>query len=283
MLQKFNFHSHSNFCDGKNSLEEMVKKAIALGLTHYGFSSHAPVPFENKFAIPQNKVQDYLMECSRLKNIYADKIHLYSAMEFDYIPNIMENIDRQAQKYNLDYFIGSVHMVKEKGINNNIWFIDGSSQETYDKELESVFHCDVHKGVKTFFAQTNEMIVKTKPDILGHFDKIKMHNKERFFSENDKWYENLVYETLECVKKNNKTVIEINTRGLYKKRYYDYFPSQKWFKVMKDMEIPVTISTDCHKTEEIDLLFEETLNLLKTTGFKEVWYYEQGWKAKALN
>ena len=39
-----NYHIHSNYCDGKNSLEEMVQAAIQEGLTSIGFTGHAPLP-----------------------------------------------------------------------------------------------------------------------------------------------------------------------------------------------------------------------------------------------
>ena len=32
-----NFHSHCTFCDGRESMEEFVKFAIAKGLKKYGF------------------------------------------------------------------------------------------------------------------------------------------------------------------------------------------------------------------------------------------------------
>ena len=40
------YHVHTTFCDGKNTAEEMVKAAIALGMDEIGFSSHAHQPFD---------------------------------------------------------------------------------------------------------------------------------------------------------------------------------------------------------------------------------------------
>ena len=37
-----NLHSHTTFCDGKNTPEEMVRAAIALGMDSLGFSGHMP-------------------------------------------------------------------------------------------------------------------------------------------------------------------------------------------------------------------------------------------------
>ncbi|MDR0790704.1 MAG: histidinol-phosphatase [Bacteroidales bacterium] len=281
MSKKFAFHTHSNFCDGKNSLEEMVLAAIDKGLTHYGFSSHAPVPFENRFAIKQECVGEYLQECNRLKQKYEGKIKLFVAMEFDYITDIMEDINAQAEAYNLDYFIASVHMVKAKGA-EKMWFIDGGKQEVYDQQLESVFDGDIRKGVETFFCQTNAMIKDAKPNVVGHLDKIKMHNKERYFKQTDAWYEDLMMTTLQTIKSTYGTICEINTRGLYKGRCDDYFPSRQWIKRMAQMQIPVTISTDCHRVEEIDCLFEPTCDMLRSVGYNEIWYFDKHWQTTKI-
>ena len=35
-----NFHTHTTFCDGMNTAEEMAAQAAAIGFTHLGFSGH---------------------------------------------------------------------------------------------------------------------------------------------------------------------------------------------------------------------------------------------------
>ena len=40
------FHTHTRFCDGKNTAEEMVNAAIRLGLSKIGFSCHSFTPFD---------------------------------------------------------------------------------------------------------------------------------------------------------------------------------------------------------------------------------------------
>ncbi|MDR1846923.1 MAG: histidinol-phosphatase [Bacteroidales bacterium] len=278
-MLKFAYHTHSIFCDGKNSLKEMVLAALEKGLTHYGFSSHAPVPFENGFAIRKEQTQAYLQQCRKLKEEYKNRIRLYTSMEFDYITGIVEDAAERAKGYNLDYVIASVHSVSAE-INGEraMWFIDGGKQDVYDEGLERVFGGDIRKGVEAFFSQTCDMIRNVQPDIVAHLDKIKMHNRNRYFHEDDKWYEDLVMQTLEVISKSPKTVIEVNTRGLYKGRADDYFPSRKWLKHIRKMNIPITISTDCHNVTEIDNLFAETWQMLSALGFKHIWYYEDEWK-----
>ena len=45
------FHMHTVFCDGKNTPEEILEKAIELGFDSIGFSSHAK-------SIPLNKTNN---------------------------------------------------------------------------------------------------------------------------------------------------------------------------------------------------------------------------------
>ena len=40
---KENFHTHTTFCDGSHSAEEMVLSAIEKGFTALGFSGHSQV------------------------------------------------------------------------------------------------------------------------------------------------------------------------------------------------------------------------------------------------
>ncbi|MDE5751755.1 MAG: PHP domain-containing protein, partial [Duncaniella sp.] len=39
----YNFHSHTQFCDGREPMEAMAAAAVAEGLTHYGFTHHSPI------------------------------------------------------------------------------------------------------------------------------------------------------------------------------------------------------------------------------------------------
>ena len=40
-----NLHQHTNFCDGRDSIEEVVLTAIEKGFTGIGFSSHSHTPY----------------------------------------------------------------------------------------------------------------------------------------------------------------------------------------------------------------------------------------------
>ena len=272
-MQEFNLHTHSIFSDGKSTPEEVVVEAINQGMKVLGFSDHSPVPFENSFAIKNDEVQNYISTIKSLKEKYQDQIDIYCSMEMDFIPGIVKDFKKTKEELSLDYMIGSVHLVGNDI--NKLWFIDGSKVETYDEGLFNYYNGDIKKGVKTFFHQYNEMIETEEFDIVGHFDKIKMHNRDRYFTENEKWYRDLLMETLTLIKEKS-LIVEVNTRGIYKKRSEDFYPSTWILPIMCEMNIPVVISSDSHKSEELTLCFKEAEDALKTAGYKETMCFRNG-------
>ena len=272
-MQQFNLHTHSIFSDGKSSPEEVVLEAINQGLKVLGFSDHSPVPFENSFAIKNDNVQNYISTIKTLKEKYKDQIDIYCSMEMDFIPRIIKDFKKTKEELGLDYMIGSVHLVGNDV--DRLWFIDGSKVETYDEGLFNYYGGDIKKGVKTFFYQYNEMIETEEFDIVGHFDKIKMHNRDRYFTEEDKWYRDLVLETLTLIKEKS-LIVEVNTRGIYKKRSSDFYPATWLLPIMREMNVPVVISSDAHKPEELTLCFKEAEEALKAAGYKETMCFRNG-------
>ncbi|MEI8201862.1 MAG: histidinol-phosphatase [Bacteroidota bacterium] len=263
-----NYHTHTCYCDGSDLPDLYVKQAIALGLGSLGFSSHAPVPFLNNFAIQPKKLISYINEIQLLKSVYHKTIPIYLSLEMDYIPDISTDFCIFKDVCNLDYTIGSVHLVKRKG-REGLWFIDGPNVTTYDKGLQQLFDGDIQLAVETYYHQIAEMVRSQRPDIIGHFDKIKMHNRNRYFQEDEPWYRKAVSKTLDIIKVAG-TIVEVNTRGLYKKRTDSLFPSVEILHEIFDKRIPITLNSDAHLPSELNLYYKEALNEIRSIGFKSI-------------
>lgn len=268
-----NLHTHSLFSDGKSAAEEIVKAAIQLDMHTLGFSDHAPVPFENGFSIQKGKLNDYIREVKRLQHLYKGLIQIYLSLEIDYIPGLMEHFMPQHPQLELDYAIASVHLVGEN-TPETLWFIDGPKQAIYDEGLQTFFGGDIRKGVTAFYRQTNQMIEQESFDILGHFDKINMHNQDRYFREDEKWYRNLIHESLRLIRE-KEVIVEVNTRALYKKRSDSLFPSEWILSEMHKLEIPVIISSDAHHASELQAYFEVAIRALKKAGYQSCMHFKQ--------
>jgi histidinol-phosphatase (PHP family) len=277
----YNLHQHSLFSDGKAEPEAYVQQALALGFEVMGFTEHSPLPFENSFSLKGENLQRYVDETERLKQKYHDQIKLYRALEMDFIPGISEDFDYWRKQLELDYLIGSVHLVKPEN-RDELWFIDGPKREIYDAGLQKYFGSDIRKAVKTYYHQLNRMMESQHFEIVGHVDKIKMHNQNRYFTEDESWYRQLVNETLDLIRQKD-LVVEVNTRGMYKKRADRLFPDDETLKTLKDLDIPVLISSDAHQPSELNLLFDYAQKRLLNLGFGAVAFFENGnWHERPL-
>ena len=254
-MQPFNLHTHSIYSDGKSTPREHVEEAVRQGLTRLGFSEHSPLPFDNNFSVKSERMPDYVAEIAALKEEYRDKIEILCGLEADYITGVSETFAATKEKYHLDYIIGGVHLVGQSANPEELWFIDGPKWEIYDEGLQKFFGGDIRKGVKRFFEQTDEMIEREEFDIIAHFDKIKMHNRDRYFHEDEPWYRKLAMETLDLIHQKG-LIMEINTRGIYKKRYNGFYPSPWLMTEAHKMGIPMIISSDAHHYSELTLEFE---------------------------
>ncbi len=295
-MQNFNLHTHSVYSDGKSQPREIVEEAVRQGLTTLGFSEHSPLPFDNNFSVKSEDMPRYVAEITQLKEEFKDQIDIYCALEADYLTGISEPFAVTKEKYHLDYLIGGVHLVinpalrqaqgpaKTKvvepvetpsSIAEQIWFIDGPKWEVYDEGLQKFFDGDIRRAVRRFFEQSNEMIENEQFDIIAHFDKIKMHNRDRYFHEDEPWYRKLALETLDLIRQKG-LVMEINTRGIYKKRYNGFYPSPWLMEEACKMGVPAIISADAHHFSEITLEFAAAEEALKKAGYRSVVNFKEG-------
>lgn len=262
-----NYHTHTYYCDGNSQPAEYAREAVAAGFSELGFSGHAPVPFSNGFAIPQERLSAYCEDILGLRQSFGHSLKIWLGLEVDYIPGITSSFNSFRQMGCLDYVIGSVHLVKPPQ-SQGMWFIDGPEKKTYDDGLAQVFDGDIRKAVTAYFHQLGEMITTQHPDIVGHADKVKMHNAGRYFSEDDPWYIALTEQMLEHVKEAG-CILEVNSRGLYKGRSKDFFPGAAVLKKARQMDIAVTLSSDAHRPEELTLGLTQAAQLIESLGFRK--------------
>ena len=310
-MQNFNLHTHSVYSDGKSQPREIVEEAVRQGFTTIGFSEHSPLPFDNNFSVKSADMPRYVSEIAQLKEEFKDKIDIYCALEADYLTGVSEPFAVTQEKYHLDYLIGGVHLVIDPALRqaqgparakvvepveiedstklnptisaDEIWFIDGPKWEVYDEGLQKFFDGDIRCAVRRFYEQTNEMIENEQFDIIAHFDKIKMHNRDRYFHEDEPWYRKLALETLDLIREKG-LVMEINTRGIYKKRYNGFYPSPWLMEEACKMGVPAIISADAHHFSEISLEFAAAEEALKKAGYRSVVNFKDGqWVEKVLS
>ena len=255
----YNFHSHTQFCDGRATMAQFVEAAISEGYLHYGFTPHSPIPFASPCNMPESSVAEYFNEFNRLKERYSDYINLYLSMEIDYLGGDWNAASDYFRKLPLDYRLSSIHFIPVQS-GEMMVDIDGRP-DMFIQKMHEHFNDDIRYVVDTFYKQTLDMIETGGFDILGHFDKIGF-NASHFQPgiENETWYQKHVEDVIDAIK-GTDLVVEVNTKAwlppvkateeqmkVYVPRL---FPSRPTINKLIKAGIPVAVNSDAHFTNRI--------------------------------
>ena len=248
------YHTHTTFSDGKNTMEEMVQAAIALGMPSIGFTDHSDSPYQD-YCMREADYPAYLAEIDRLREKYGDKITIMKGIELDSHsdPFIAQQVD---------YFLGSVHELVYEGRYYGIDHARELQQACIDRELG---------GSKLAFAQAyfDELVAhvtRTKPTIVGHFDVL---TKFSLMDEEDPAYQKIALEALEKVFKVTP-VLEINTGAISRGWREVPYPAMFILKRWKELGGRVTLGADTHATGTIDCAFPLAIQRAKEAGFDRI-------------
>lgn len=256
----YNFHSHTQFCDGHAPMEEFVEEAVKEGFTDYGFSPHSPIPFESSCNMSMDSVDEYMSEFKRLKGIYGNCLNLYSSMEIDYINDEWRPSNPYFDTIPLDYRIGSVHFIPSFTEEGKYIDIDGRFL-SFKEKMHKYFHDDIEAVVRSFYKQSLDMVEAGGFDIIGHFDKIG-HNAGHFREgiEDEKWYEQLFMQLFEAIM-DHHLIIEVNTKAW--DEHHRFFPNLKYFDLLKRSGAVLLINSDAHYPTLINAGRDDAMALLR--------------------
>lgn len=252
---KSNLHSHTQFCDGRSSMEEILRSAIDAGFKTWGFSPHAPICLESPCNMKIENVEPYLEEINRLRKLFPE-IKILAGMEVDYIDENNGPASPEVKNYGLDYVIGSVHFIpNQKGI----YYDTDGSPERFQRYLHEYFEDDLLYVVRTFWNQTQKMIEGGGFDIVGHIDKIALNAStvDPKIEENPEFIQMAQVAIDMAIKK--RLAIEINTK--HWGRYSRLFPHQRFWKHIIEAGIEMPIHSDTHYADKVkdgmDVAFQE--------------------------
>ena len=254
-----NLHTHSIYCDGKNTPEEMVLSAINKDFSSLGFSGHAYTPHDDEYCMSPDATLKYIAEINLLKEKYKDRIEIYLGCECD----LYSEID--IAKY--DYIIGSVHYAKSA--DGNLYAVDNAEELTLSF-IHDHFDDDYLKFVRAYYEAVAQ-IGKVKPDIIGHFDLVTKFNEgNKYFDENSKEYLDLAFDALDAVIP-YCNLFEMNTGAISRSYKTVPYPAVPILKRLFDKGARITLTSDCHDADFLDCHYNECAEILKHTGFKSAY------------
>ena len=251
------YHVHTNLSDGNNSLEEMVRAAIDLGLRKIGFSDHIYTSFDLSYCLTKEKTREYIETLKVLKDKYKEKITIYTGIECDYYS------DYPLDEF--DYVIGSVHYVNKDG---KYYSVD-SKEEGFLKTVKEIYNGNYYEIAKDYYNNVADVLNKTNADIIGHFDLITKYNEDcKLFDMRNEEYLSYAKKAIDKLIPYNKP-FEVNTGAISRGYRTTPYPDLPLLKYIKEKGGRVILTSDSHSVNTICNYFNEFENLIKETGFTD--------------
>ncbi len=259
---RYNLHSHTQFCDGRFAMCDMAESAAGCGMLYYGFTPHSPISCESPCNMSREDMQEYLDEASRLRELYAGEMEILTSLEIDFIsPDFGPHID-YFQRLPLDYRLGSVHFVPTR---DGVPVDCDGRYERFASNLRDAYDGDLRYVVEKYFEQVLTMLERGGFDMLGHFDKIAGNASQADPTiEDQPWYGALVDDVISHAVSTG-VVVEINTKAFEEKERF--FPALRWWDRLKASGVPLAINSDAHYRDRIESGRREALALLESHDY----------------
>lgn len=256
-----NYHTHTSFCDGTNTPEEIVLYAIEKGFTSIGFSGHGYTPFDLRYCMKDT--EGYIQAITELKDKYGKQIEIYCGVEED----AFSCVDRKK----FDYIIGSSHYINLDG---KYYPID--SNYDYFKKCLAAFHYDVMQFAETYYNAFVSYILKRKPDIVGHFDVITKFDEidTQYFLHNKEYLKMAKMYIQKAAQAD--VIFEVNTGAISRKIRKTPYLGKDLLYVLKQNDGKVMLSSDSHCVDTLNFGFAEMEYLLHDVGFDCVYELHEG-------
>ena len=241
----YNYHTHTTYCDGENTAEEMVQKAIELGLSELGFSGHSYTEFDEEWCMSPEDIKDYKKEITALKEKYKDNIKILLGIECDYFSDVA------VEDY--DYVIGSVHYLNKNGE----YFSVDSKKEEFIEAVDRHYGGDFYAFAEDYYEMVADVYNKTKCNIIGHFDLLTKYNKgNELFDTLHPRYVAAWKRAADAVIK-TPAVVEINTGAIARGYTNAPYPAKDIIDYFKAHGKKLIFSSDCHNKEFLLCHYEE--------------------------
>lgn len=262
---KTNFHTHTTFCDGKDSVWENASLAYEKGFSALGFSAHALYPFSSDWHIAVEEYGAYRDEIARVKSIFAGKMKILAGFEVDYIPGISVPSIKRYEAFAPDFIIGSVHYVPA---GNECLTVDDSPSELL-RLANDFFGGSARKMTERYFELEREMLRKGDFSIIGHPDLVlKFNDTLSIIDESEKWFRNEIEKTADEIARAG-VVAEINTGAISRGYRKTPYPGAEFLSLLRARNVPITINSDAHSKEALDCAFDVAAQCAKAAGYTE--------------
>ncbi len=202
MAIKADYHVHTSFSGDSNApMEEVIRRAVSLGLTHICITEHFDPDYvyaSGETGLYDLNTDSYLYELLKLREKYKDQIRVGFGVELGLQPHLKRQLAVYSKSYDFDFIIGSSHLCNRKDPYYPDFYEERSEEEAHREYFESVLEC-----------------IRSLPyfDVYGHLDYVVRYGptrNERFtYARHADVFDRILTHLIE-----NEKGIELNTHGL---------------------------------------------------------------------
>ena len=257
------FHTHSYFSgDCDTPTENMITRAIQLGMTHLCFTEHLDMDYPVREGESLNFDLDtskYREEFLILKDKYQKDIQLLWGVELGLQNHLYPSLHSYVQEHPFDFVIASSHLC-DSGDPYYPDFFEGRNED----ELYGEYFSSILENVKNF----------SDYDVYGHLDYIVRYGPTKDARYSYEKYRDIFDPILKTIIETGKG-IEINTGGI-KYGLKDLHPATSILKRYRELGGDIiTIGSDAHTPENLLHHFSRVRNTLEECGFKYYTFFQE--------
>lgn len=258
-----NCHTHTIYCDGKNTAREMIDAAIEKGFVSLGFSGHSPMKQNNGWTMTLEGTEKYIAEINSLKGEYDGRIDILCGIELD---NDYDGINPD----DFDYVIGSVHQLKKGDRAYDVDYTAEHLKEAVDEFFDGSFNA----MSREYFSTLADFVISTKVDVVGHFDLITKFNLDApLFDESDSEYRGYALEAVDRILAAKPDILfEVNTGAMFRVGKREPYPADFILRHICEKGGRITLTSDSHSASSIDFAFDKAIEYIKCCGFEDIYY-----------
>jgi histidinol-phosphatase (PHP family) len=186
-----------------------------------------------------------------------ERTDLKLGIEADFVPGAEDRTASLLAARDFDYVLGSVHFLRDEALDMEeygVWQTGRSPEAIW----------------RAYFQTLAEAARSGLFDILAHPDLVKVWGPERPLPEGDlrRYYEPAIEAIAEA-----GIAVEVSTAGL-RKRVRELYPAEGFLRMCLEAEVPVALSSDAHRPEDVGAGYEQALELLERTGVEQLCVFE---------
>jgi len=236
-------------------LELFVRQAAKAGVTELGISEHAYRFTQTRHLlsnpwVEKRKTEDLDAYLALLLEARKQGVRVKIGIEMDVMPDNMDAMRDFLASYPFDYAIGSIHWLGGFGFD-----LDEMREQWEQNRVEEIY--------ETYFSLLEDMVAKGPVNIIGHADVIKVFGFKAP-EVASRWYERLT-----PLIKRSGMAVEVSTAG-WRKPVGEIYPAPEWLRRLVDANVPLVLSSDAHRPEDVGALYPQALDMLRALGVKQL-------------